>query len=67
MCVCVCAQTKLDERSSASLLSVLKDHADGIAKLQALLKRDLQDIAIIRHEMGTEDTGMGVPGIMGVD
>jgi hypothetical protein len=55
----------LDERSSAQLLGVLRDHAEGIAKLQALLKRDALDVAIIRQELGAEDGLMGGGGAVG--
>jgi len=58
------ANTRLDERSSAQLLAVLKDHAAGVAKLQALLKRDALDAEIMRKELAGQAGGNGGRSLM---
>ncbi len=45
-------QTKLDESSLQQLFAVLKEHAEGVQHLQAVLKRDQLDMQIMRQQMG---------------
>ncbi|KAL6764520.1 nucleoporin complex subunit 54-domain-containing protein [Haematococcus lacustris] len=46
------SQARLDDRSAAQLQAILKDHAEAIAKLQVLLKRDAVDVEIMVKESG---------------
>ncbi|GFH08337.1 Nup54 domain-containing protein [Haematococcus lacustris] len=48
------SQARLDDRSAAQLQAILKDHAEAIAKLQVLLKRDAVDVEIMVKESGRD-------------
>uniref|UniRef100_A0A7S3R929 Nucleoporin Nup54 alpha-helical domain-containing protein n=1 Tax=Dunaliella tertiolecta TaxID=3047 RepID=A0A7S3R929_DUNTE len=43
-------QGRLDERSAAQLMVVLRDHAMAVSKLQNVLKQDALDVAIMTKE-----------------
>lgn len=44
------AQARLDDRSAAQLMVVLRDHAVGISKLQAVLVQDALDLKVMQAE-----------------
>ena len=52
----------LDEASMASLFAVLQDHADALARLQGVLRRDLLDLSVLRTARGGGGGGIGMGG-----
>jgi type III secretory pathway lipoprotein EscJ len=43
-------QARLDERSAAQMMVVLRDHAMAVSKLQDVLKQDALDVSTMRQE-----------------
>ncbi|GFR49600.1 hypothetical protein Agub_g11670 [Astrephomene gubernaculifera] len=60
------ASVKLDDKSQSQLFAVLRDHAEGVRQLQAILKQDELDLEVMKRLQAAGGSDMALSSAMGM-